>query len=105
MILQENTPTVKLCLCQPLAFRHLRVRRLPDAPQLVRLYGAVAGELQEPLHIVEDGQLVVGERDLHLPSRAETRHLGKMQTFSERDRTDLLTYFGHRYLFRYVKLF
>lgn len=53
----------------------LRVRGLPDASQFVRLHGSVAGELQQPLDVVEDGRLVVGQRKLHLPGRAQPRHL------------------------------
>lgn len=53
----------------------LRVRGLPDASQFVRLHGSVAGELQQPLDVVEDGRLVVGQRELHLPGRSQPRHL------------------------------
>ncbi|TNN87393.1 hypothetical protein EYF80_002594 [Liparis tanakae] len=53
----------------------LRVGGLPDAPQLVCLHGPAAGELQQPLDVVEDGGLVVGERKLHLPGGAQTCHL------------------------------
>ena len=53
----------------------LRVCRLPDAAQFVRLHGSVAGQLQQPLDVVEDGGLVVGQRKLHLPGRTQARHL------------------------------
>lgn len=53
----------------------LRVRGLPDAPQFIRLDGTVAGELQQPLDVVEDGGLVVGQRKLHLPARSQPGHL------------------------------
>ncbi len=53
----------------------LRVRGLPDASQFVRLHGSIAGELQQPLDVVEDGRLVVGQRKLHLPGRPQPRHL------------------------------
>lgn len=53
----------------------LRVRGLPDAPQFIRLHGTAAGELQQPLDVVEDGGLVVGQRKLHLPARSQPGHL------------------------------
>lgn len=53
----------------------LRVCGLPDAAQLVRLHRSAAGELQEPLNVVEDRQLEVGEGKLHLSCRAQPRHL------------------------------
>lgn len=53
----------------------LRVGGLPDASQFVRLHGSVAGELQQPLDVVEDGRLVVGQRELHLPGRTQPCHL------------------------------
>lgn len=53
----------------------LRVCGLPDAAQLVRLHRSAAGELQEPLNVVEDCQLEVGEGKLHLSCRAQPRHL------------------------------
>lgn len=53
----------------------LRVGGLPDAAQLVRLDAAAAGELQQLLDVVEDGGLVVGEGQLHLPRTAQAGHL------------------------------
>lgn len=58
----------------------LRVGGLPDAPQFVRLDGSAAGELQQPLDVVEDGGLVVGQRKLHLPGRPQTGHLEPQHT-------------------------
>lgn len=59
----------------------LRVRRLPDAAQFVGLHGSVAGQLQQPLDVVEDGGLVVGQRKLHLPGRTQARHLNTHTPF------------------------
>lgn len=63
----------------------LRVRGLPDAPQFIRLHSSVAGELQQPLDIEEDGGLVVGKRQLHLPGCTQPSHLnthtGQIQQF------------------------
>lgn len=50
---------------------HSRVRRFPDAPQFISLHGSVAGELQQPLDVVEDGGLVVGQRKLNLAGRTQ----------------------------------
>lgn len=64
----------------------LRVRGLPDAPQFIRLDSSVAGELQQPLDIEEDGGPVVGKRKLHLPGCTQPSHLNT-------DRTDTTTLF------------
>lgn len=56
-------------------FPLLRVRGLPDAPQFIRLDSSVAGELQQPLDIEEDGGPVVGKRKLHLPGCTQPSHL------------------------------
>lgn len=53
----------------------LRVCGLPDAPQFVCLHGTIAGKLQQPLDIVEDGGLVVGQRKLYLPGCSQPSHL------------------------------